>query len=624
MSVKQIKKSNSPNHRYQGWWWRSLVRATLAVGAGLFLIFALGQAQRWGWLTSDSGHHHSHEAQGADVVYVCPMMCTDLRSPVPGNCPVCGMPLEPVKEGAQNQDPYAIRIEPVARRLAHITTAPVERKALFKTIRAPGSLTFDETRMATIVTYTEGRIEKQFTNYTGIKIEKGSKLVKLFSPRLEEAQVSFLETRRTLTQMNGSGVPGAIRAQRALVGQSRRQLIELGMTEDQVKELERTGEVQTRITIHSPIPGTVIKKQVREGEEVKRGQELYQIADLSTLWLMLNLFPDDAAKIHYGQKVKAEVRSLPGETYQGRVAFVNPVIDKETRTVQVRVEMPNPNGKLRVGDYATAQITVPLGEQKQIYDKDLAGKWISPMHPQIIRDQKGTCPICDMPLVSSARYGFTRDPIAHPTHLVVPRSAVLRVGSRSVVYVETEPGRFEIRPVKVKTVTQEDAVIAEPVSRPFFEFYPMLQALEIPGYLPFSAPGLNGMLPHAITQPWDALLGGVREGEQVAVSGNFLIDSQMQLAGKPSLIDTSRLRIDVRNLEIQESLDQLTPGERAAAARQEICPVTQAKLGSMGKPLKVIVEGREVFICCKGCAKPLKKRPKAYLPYIAPKKEERE
>jgi len=137
---------------------------------------------------------------------------------------------------------------------------------------------------------------------------------------------------------------------------------------------------------------------------------------------------------------------------------------------------------------------VPLGASGEVYDADLAGKWISPMHPQIIRDEPGTCPICGMDLVPTSEYGYTGTPVPQPEVLVVPRRAVLMTGSTSLVYVETEPGRFELRPVKLGPLLRDEAVILE----------------------------------------------GIRAGELVAVNGTFLIDSQMQLAGKPSLLDPTR------------------------------------------------------------------------------------
>ena len=266
------------------------------------------------------------------------------------------------------------------------------------------------------------------------------------------------------------------------------------MTDEQLAELERTGNAQSRLTIYAPQGGTVVEKLAVEGNYVKAGDPIYRIADLSTVWLMLKLFPEDATRIRFGQRVEAVIQSLPGETLVGRVAFIDPTVDPKTRTVGIRVELVNKDGRLRPGDYAEARISLPIGPQGEVFDADLAGKWISPMHPQIIRDGPGQCPICGMDLVPTSQYGFAEAPVPQPESLHVPRSAVLLAGGNSVVYVETKPGRFEIRPVKIGPILADKIVI----------------------------------------------LDGLKPGESVATAGNFLIDSQMQLAGKPSLIDPTR------------------------------------------------------------------------------------
>ena len=137
-----------------------------------------------------------------------------------------------------------------------------------------------------------------------------------------------------------------------------------------------------------------------EGDYVKEGQPIYRLADLSTVWLMLELFPDDAAAIRYGQKVEATVQSLPGQKFTGRVAFIDPNVDPATRTVGVRVVIPNPRGQLRVGDYAKATINVPLGRPnegpRQLFDPELADKWISPRHPHIIRRLPASVPYAEL------------------------------------------------------------------------------------------------------------------------------------------------------------------------------------------------------------------------------------
>ncbi|MCH8840291.1 MAG: efflux RND transporter periplasmic adaptor subunit [Planctomycetes bacterium] len=327
---------------------------------------------------------------------------------------------------------------------------------------------------------------------------------------------------------------------------AKQRLIELGMTRQQIEQLEASGEANSRVHLCAPISGTVIKKYATEGQYVKEGQAIYELADLSTVWLMLELFPEDAAAIRYGQKVEAEVQSLPGRKFTGRVAFIDPTVDPTKRTVGVRVVIPNDDGLLRVGDYAKATIHAPLADGES---------------------------------------------------LVVPRNAVLLAGSDSVLYVETEPGRFEIRNVVLGARSGDQIVV----------------------------------------------LKGLQEGEQVAVSGNFLIDSQMQLAGNPSLIDPTKaeplLEIEfeegdlppigtpqmvaapqlnsptlVEQVDEQTTVtNELSPEDHRLAERQKVCPVTDLSLGSMGGPIKVMVEGRPVFICCEGCRARLLAEPAKYL-----------
>jgi Cu(I)/Ag(I) efflux system membrane fusion protein len=460
------------------------------MAAGLLFIFLLGVAQRLGWLKpAEEAAATAAAAPGA--IYTCPMH-PQIRQPTPGRCPICGMELVPAASAAGDLNELAVKIEPAQRRLANIQTAPVEVGPLEKTLQTVGAIAIDESRQATISAYIEGRLERLFADYTGVDIAKGDHLAVIYSPQLYGAQVEYLEARRGAS--TGGALPAVRQAQESLATNTRQRLREFGMTDEQLAELERTGQSQSRLTIYSPQGGTVIEKLAVEGNYVKAGDPIYRIAELSTVWLMLELFPEDATRIRFGQRVGARVQSLPGESFVGRVAFIDPTVDPKTRTVGVRVELMNEQGRLRPGDYAEADITLPIGPQGQVYDADLAGKWISPMHPQIVRDQPGQCPICGMDLVPTAKFGFTSEPQPRPQSVYVPRSAVLLAGENSVVYVETEPGRFEIRPVVVGPLLRDKVVILE----------------------------------------------GLKAGESVATAGNFLIDSQMQLAGKPSLIDPSR------------------------------------------------------------------------------------
>jgi Cu(I)/Ag(I) efflux system membrane fusion protein len=480
----------TPLRKQVAWFGRKLLPVGMFFAAGIALIVALGFAQRMGWLPAvDSAP--SVATQTAATIYTCPMH-PQIRQPSPGRCPICGMELVPASGGATDASAFSVHIEPAQRRLANIQTAVAEVGPLEATLQTVGVIAIDESRQATISAYIDGRLERLFADYTGVGIAAGDHLAVIYSPQLYGAQVEYLEARKAL---NAPGGLAAVRqAQESLAANTRQRLREFGMTEEQITELEQTGSAQSRLTIYAPQGGTVVEKLAVEGNYVQSGDPIYRIAELSTVWLMLKLFPEDAARIRFGQRVEAVVQSMPGETLEGRVAFIDPTVDPRTRTVGVRVELLNEDGRLRPGDYAEARVSLPIGPQGDVYDADLAGKWISPMHPQIIRDEPGQCPICGMDLVPASEFGFSEEPLPRPESLYVPRTAVLLAGDSSIVYVETRPGEFEIRPVTVGPILRDKIVI----------------------------------------------LDGLEPGEPVATAGNFLIDSQMQLAGKPSLIDPAK------------------------------------------------------------------------------------
>jgi Cu(I)/Ag(I) efflux system membrane fusion protein len=391
--------------------------------------------------------------------------------------------------GGGGGDGISVTIESSARRLVGIRTAMSKMGEVNRTIRTIGSIDYDESQLSTISAYIDGRLEKMYANYAGVKVKEGDDLALIYSPQLYTAQTEFI------TSMNSDGKIGRFQISGGdLNKMARENLTELGMTESQIEQLGKSGKPMSRIRIKSPQRGTVIEKSAVEGDYVKTGDKLYRVADLSSVWLMLDLFPDDASAVRFGQQVEAEIQSMPGEVFTGRVAFIDPTVNPKTRTVRVRVEIMNFDGKLRPGDYATARVTVPAIPMDQVYDPALANKFISPMHPQVIRDEPGKCPLCDMDLVPTSQLGFASEPLPMQQVVTVPRDAVLLAGENSVIYVETEPGRFEIRRVAVGPMNRKEAVIVE----------------------------------------------GLSAGETVATGGNFLIDSQMQLAGNPSLMDPTK------------------------------------------------------------------------------------
>ena len=490
------------------WWLSRCISSGMflaaALLAGILFLISIGIAQRVGWIEAAHESERGH-AEHSETVYTCPMH-QNVRQPHEGRCPTCDMELVPAISGADSGDSISVLIPQASRRLANIQTAIATLDSLSTELHTIGSIEVDESRQATIASYIDGRIERLFADYTGASVATGDHLAVVYSPQLYAAQIEYVESGKALAKMTPSTLKVIRETQIKLVANSRHKLVELGMTTEQLAELDETGIAQSRLTIYSPLGGTVTGKLTQEGKYIKAGEPIYQIANLSTVWLVLKLFPEDASRLRFGQTVQAEIASKPGTILQGRVAFIDPVVDTSSRTVGVRVEFDNTKKELRPGDYARATIEIPIGTTGDIYDKELAGKWISPMHPQVVRDTPGDCPICGMDLISTKEYGFSDIPIDQPKSISIPRSAVLLAGDNSVVYVETNPGRFEIRRVKLGQLLKNRAII----------------------------------------------LTGISAGEKVATSGNFLIDSQMQLAGNPSLIDATVAKmISAKNLPLQ-------------------------------------------------------------------------
>ncbi len=263
----------------------------------------------------------------------------------------------------------------------------------------------------------------------------------MYSPRLYSGQVELLLAKKSRDEGRLSTLSRVVQSNDSLYDSAKQRLILLGMTEEQIEHLEEAGEANSQMPLSAPISGTVIEKMAVEGQYVKEGDAIYQLADLSTVWLMLKLFPEDAAAIRYGQKVNADVQSLPGRKFTGRVAFIDPNVDPKTRTVGVRVVIPNEDGLLRVGDYAKATIDVPLSDSQQtlVYDPELANKWISPRHPHVVAsppvDARSAVSIWFRPHTTDSP---TNRVASGKAWLAVPRDAVLMAGNNSVVYVETD------------------------------------------------------------------------------------------------------------------------------------------------------------------------------------------
>lgn len=433
------------------------------------------------------------KAEG-DKKYACAMMCVP-PLPEPGECPICGMEMVEVDEepGAVDLGPRSLTLSPAAQKLAEIQVAPVERRFVEAQVRMVGKLDYDETRLKYITAWVPGRLDRLYVDYTGVPVKEGEHLVYMYSPELLVAQVELLQAIETAREL-GAGASERVRqSAEALVEDAREKLRLWGLTREQIQQIEQRGKPTDHMTIYSPIGGIVIHKNANEGMYVETGTRIYTIADLSRLWLQLDAYESDLTWLRYGQEVEFQTEAYPGETFHGTIAFIDPVLSAATRTVKVRVNVENPDGRLKPQMFARAVARARIAEGGLIINPELAGKWISPMHPEIVKDEPGECDVCGMPLVRAETLGYASpDDLEAQPPLVIPASAPLITGKRAVVYVAVpdQPGAF--------------------------------QGLEI-------TLGVRAGNHYVVRD-------GLEEGELVVVNGNFKIDSAMQIQAKSSMM----------------------------------------------------------------------------------------
>jgi Cu(I)/Ag(I) efflux system membrane fusion protein len=404
------------------------------------------------------------------------------------------VPVERVAaEQAQLEQRGGLEVEPVAYR------------ELFREVRTVGKLDYNESRVAYIPARIAGRIDRLYADFTGIQVKKGDHLAEIYSPELVTTVQNLLNARQ------------AGNAELEKINRDKLEL--LGIEADHIDEILKSGKPITHLTIRSPIGGTVIEKAVRVGQYPKEGDTLYRIADLDPIWLYLDVYEYDLAWVRYGQAVEVTLEAYPGEAFRGVVTFIDPFLDDKTRSVKVRVNLKNPERKLKPNMYASALIRVRLQADGSPEPTGLEGKYICPMHPEVVRDGPGKCPVCEMPLerVPDLRPAATGH--EHHDHgdlgkhegppdatrpkpgqvRAVRATAVLNTGRRAVVYRKRPDGAYELVEVTLgpRAEGKDDRG-------------------QVTGYYPVRK--------------------GLQAGDQVVIRGGFLLDSQRQIEGMPSLL----------------------------------------------------------------------------------------
>lgn len=300
----------------------------------------------------DAGHEHA-----SGEIYFCPMHPT-VTSDRPGNCPICGMKL--VRRTAAPppapRGPAAIALSPEQRVLANVKTMRVSSGRASTELITTGRVTFDERRIAQVTSYTAGRIERLFVNFTGDAVERGRPVATIYSPDLYSTQQEYLLALANRERMRKSGFAQARTAADALVESTRRRLQLFGMSGAQIDALARGGKPLYATTIVSPFSGVVTRKLVVPQQTVMAGEPLFEIADLSVVWVDANVYESDLPRIALGQRVSISSPALPGFEVSGAISFVDPVVNPETRSTRVRIDLPNRGFRLKPDMYVTVTI----------------------------------------------------------------------------------------------------------------------------------------------------------------------------------------------------------------------------------------------------------------------------
>jgi Cu(I)/Ag(I) efflux system membrane fusion protein len=398
------------------------------------------------------------------------------------------MDLVPVKKSSGGI--RTVSISSNVQKLMNVQTVPVGRKYVTADVRMVGKIDYDETRLAYITAWVSGRLDRLYVDFTGVEVKKGDHMVYIYSEELYTAQQELIAA----LESNASRPSSRFVKPIDLAESAREKLRLLGITEEQIQEIEQRGKPNEHITIYSPVGGIVIEKLRQEGDRVRTGDRIYTVADLSQLWVQMDAYESDLAWLRYGQEVEFTTEAYPGEVFKGRVAFIDPVLNKDTRTVKVRVNVSNEDGRLKPEMFVRAVVRSKIASGGRVLDASLAGKWISPMHPEVVKNEPGDCDVCGMPLVRAESLGYvTAEPSDAAKPLVIPVSAALLTGTRAIVYVQ-------VPDADVPTYEGREIVLGPRAG----DYYLVKTGLE--------------------------------EGELVVTNGNFKLDSALQISAKPSMM----------------------------------------------------------------------------------------
>ncbi|MBS1984953.1 MAG: efflux RND transporter periplasmic adaptor subunit, partial [Bdellovibrionales bacterium] len=554
--------SAPPGLSYWGkvWWWFDfLILVKLARLRFIAILVAIGVVitqwdlllayyDRWTRPTTPAS------AVASNIEFFCPMHPSVVRDTGKEKCPICFMPLSKRKKGEQSVEALPagvvnrVQLSPYRVVLAGVQRWEVCDVPLTKEIDAVGYVEFDEREVKTVSARVKGRLDELHINVTGQMVAAGDLLASLYSPDLNVTVQNLLDAQR--------------RNSPQLVASSRSRLQLLGIGDDQINEILESGTANSHLRIRSPIGGHVIKKYVREGQYVEEGSPLFEIADLANVWIEAQIYEDDMAflplelmhEIRDPLPVTATSASLPGEVFRGKLTFIYPHVDPQSRTVTVRYELPNPGHKLRPGMAVNVTLLIPPGRV--------------PILQQAAEH--------DPSIVSALTEG--RVP-------AVPETAIIDTGRETIVYRETVPGTFEgvLVTLGPKMTGPENIT-----------YFPVLAGLERGDQIVTS----GSFLVDAETRLSPA-------------AGSIYFGGSSGSKSESSTVTTIRPTTpDDEDAKLNAALKRLAPADRVLAEQQKFCPILDgSRLGSMGVPVKVMVDGQPVFVCCPSCEAAAKNAP---------------
>ena len=309
----------------------------------------------------------------------------------PGSCPVCKMDLIPIYEGS------GLELTEQQKALIPVRTEPVVFREVSREIRTVGVLDYNETRMAYASTRISGWIEDLHIDFTGIKVREGDELLSIYSPELVTAQEEYLTALKSIEELQNTEYVQLRKSVEQTLTAAKSKLELYGLTLTQIEDIRNRGAVSTTLPLFAPMAGTVVHMNVSQGQHVNRGMNLYRIVDLNSLWIMADVYEYELPWIYMGQAVEITTQSMPGQTFSGKVTYIYPFFDAQTRTQKVQIEVPNPTGRLRPGMYVTLQIKPTLAE---IYTHGAISQapYACPMHPWMTSEHPTDCEICGMDL----------------------------------------------------------------------------------------------------------------------------------------------------------------------------------------------------------------------------------